>query len=299
MHHSRHKEILILIRKINSLDEINSPNPDGTNSLSLIRPRRNSEQSFTTSTTTTTSSEVSSECGEEGASKMKRSERKKAKKLGLGSGSKKSKIEAFSKEDTDLVSEALHLRIHETKGGRYDTYNYHNKQPEVKGLNPEDQEITDILDQKANLSVKSSIIPTALTPRQRRDVKKCSTIKKHQNYHAGSRKFSLNGPSNDPLEGLDPQIFFRLNVDLHPKKNTVARKELVSKLIAAVKNDLVILAQEDAETETRAEGFWRWAGKSAWEAIMERREGLDWVRTTMASSDSLELGSVKLALAFF
>lgn len=190
-------------------------------------------------------------------------------------------MEAFPKEDTDFISEAIHLSIHETKGGWQGTYIYDSKQQQVEHSISEVKEVEGLIDQTANLSVKapSHPNPTNLTPRQRRNVKKCSTTVKHAGYHGGSRKFLPNGLSEDPLDGLDPQIFFRLNIEINPAKNPVARKDLVAKLVAAVKSDLAILAQEDTESDMRAGGFWRWAGKSAWAAIMKRREELDWVCT--------------------
>lgn len=208
---------------------------------------------------------------------MKRSEKKKAKKLGPSSTNKRQNMEAFSKEDTDFISEAIHLSIHETKGGWQGTYIYDSKQPEVDHSIPEAEDVEDIIDQTPNLSVKEPSTPHNLTPRHRRNVKKCSIMVKHAGYRGGSRRFSPNGLSKDPLDGVDPQIFFRLNIEINPAKNPVVRKELVAKLVAAVKSDLAILAHEDAESDMRAEGFWRWAGKSAWAEIMKRREELDWV----------------------
>ena len=49
-------------------------------------------------------------------------------------------------------------------------------------------------------------------------------------------------------------------------------KELVAKLLAAVKADLTIIAHEDEKTAMRAGGFWRWAGRTAYNEIMARRE---------------------------
>lgn len=274
MHHNRHKEILTLVRKINALDDINKPNPAGPDSPSLGKSYRSSATTTSIKTTTDTSSEI----GEE-TPKMKKSERKKAKKLGLGPAHKKRKVEAFAKEDIDYISEAIHLTIHETKGGWEGSYIY-NKQLDVEQPIPEIKKVKDIIDHTANLSVKVPSTPSGLTPRQRKCVKKFSTPVRHAGYLGGSRKYSANSLSNGPLDGVDPKIFFRLGIEvMDPPKNSVARKDLVAKLITAVKSDLAIITQEETETEMRAEGFWRWAGKGAYDEIMKRREKLDWVST--------------------
>ena len=281
MHHTRHKEILVLVRKIAALDDLNRPNQTSSDSPSQGQSHRGS--TFTTSTATPT--ETSSEFAEE-ATKLTKSRRKRAKKLGLGSASTKRKVEAFSKEDTDFISEALHLSIHETKGGWEGTYIYINKQPEVEQSIPEVKEtedVQDIVDLTTALSVKPTSTPSDVTPRQRKCVKKFLTPVKHADYRGGSRKFSPSGglPIN-PFHGVDPQIFFRLGVEVvNPIKNSMARKELVAKLVAAVKNDLSIIKQEDQETAMRQEGFLRWAGKAAYQAIMDTRVGLDWVSTQL------------------
>jgi hypothetical protein len=56
----------------------------------------------------------------------------------------------------------------------------------------------------------------------------------------------------------------------------VARKELITQLIATVKLDLEIITQEDVETDMREEGFWRFAGKAAYAKIKKVREDFDW-----------------------
>jgi hypothetical protein len=84
MHHVRHKEILTLVRKIVALDEKNSFKETNYDSPSLGRLCQSSVATTTTNTTIDTSSEG---IGEE-VPRMRRSERKKAKKLGvLGSHS--------------------------------------------------------------------------------------------------------------------------------------------------------------------------------------------------------------------
>ena len=285
MHHTRHKEILVLVRKIAALDDINRPNQTPFDSPSQDQSRRGSTFATSTATTTETSSEFTEE-----ATKLTKS-RRRAKKLGLSSASTKRKVEAFPKEDTDFISEALHLSIHETKGGWEGTYIYVNKQLYVEQSTPEIEEaedVQDIVDLTATLSVKPTSTPSDMTPRQRKCVKKFSTPVKHTGYRGGSRKFSPSGGlSINPFNVVDPQIFFRLGVEVvNPIKNSMARKELVAKLVAAVKNDLSIIKQEDQETAMRQEGFLRWAGKAAYQAIMDTRVALDWVSTQCGFSFS-------------
>jgi len=108
MHHNRHKDILKLIRKIAELDEPTSLS-DGFHVSSTSKQRQGS--GAVSSGMTDTSSETTMEDGRH----LTRSERKKAKKLGMNA-SKRRNMEVFPQEDTDFVSEAIHLTIHESKG---------------------------------------------------------------------------------------------------------------------------------------------------------------------------------------
>jgi hypothetical protein len=277
MHHNRHKEILKIIRELSALDQANTMLPPGY-AFSGSKPRRGSTLPASTNTFTDTSSE--SVGGE--TSKVTRRERKKAKKSGNNSTSKgRRNVEAFPKEELDFVSEALHLSVHESKGAWEGTYIYDHKQPESEesGAIVDDADIDTDIDSVAgqidNLSVKS---PENMTPRQRKTVKKFTSSINHSSYGGGSRKFaSQTSPKTDPFDGLDPKIFFRLGVEVeYPPKNSKTRKELVTKLVAAVKEDIEIIEREEAESAMREEGFWRWAGKTAYHAILQTRQELDW-----------------------
>jgi hypothetical protein len=277
MHHNRHKEILKIIREISALDQASTMLPLG-NPFSGSKPRRGSTLTTSTNTFTDTSSE--SVVGE--PSKLTRRERKKAKKSGNSSTSKeRCKVEAFPQEEMDFVSEALHLSVHESKGAWEGTYVYDHKQPESEEHNTVideadmDVDIDSMVGQINDLSVKS---PTNMTPRQRKTVKKFTSSINHASYGSGSRKFSpLATMKTDPFDGLDSKIFFRLGIEVeHPVKSSKARKELVIKLVAAVKEDIEIIEREEEETLMREEGFWRWAGKAAYHAILQTRQELDW-----------------------
>jgi len=61
-----------------------------------------------------------------------------------------------------------------------------------------------------------------------------------------------------------------------PRTSSQARKDLVVRLVSAIKEDLDIIRREEHESAIREEGFWRWAGKGAYYQIMWTREEFDW-----------------------
>ncbi len=277
MHHNRHKEILKIIREISALDQASTMIPLG-NTFSGSKARRG----YTLTTSTNTFTDTSSESVGGESLKLTRRERKKAKKLGTSSTSKeRRKVEAFPQEEMDFVSEALHLSVHESKGAWEGTYIYDHKQPESEehnaAINETDMgaDYDSLVGQINDLSVKS---PTNMTPRQKKTVKKLTSSINHASYRGGSRKFSpLAYLKIDRFDGLDPKIFFRLGIEVDcPVKNSKTRKELVIKLVAAIREDIEIIEREEEETLMREEGFWRWAGKAAYHAIMQTRQELDW-----------------------
>jgi hypothetical protein len=277
MHHNRHKEILKITREIAALDQASAMFPPG-NAFSGSKSRRGS--SLTTSTKTFTDTSSESVGGE--SFKVTRRERKKAKKSSNNSTSKdKRNIEPFPQEEMDFVSEALHLSVHESKGAWEGTYVYDHKQPETEESSAViddtdvDADVDSIAGQIDNLSVKS---PMNMTPRQRKTIKKFTSSINHSSYGGGSRKFSPQASSKaDPFDDVDPKIFFRLGVEIeYPLKNSRTRKELITKLVAAVKEDIEIIEREEEESMMREEGFWRWAGKTAYHAILQTRQELDW-----------------------
>jgi hypothetical protein len=173
-------------------------------------------------------------------------------------------VEVYSQEDMDFVSEAIHLCIHESKGAWEGTYVYtdHTREEE-----------NNITDEMSALSVKA---PYQMTPRQRKTFKKYSTPVKHANFRGGSRKYTPKAHL-DLLEGVDPEILVRLGVEISkPSSNTVAGRELISKLIAVIKLDLDTIAQEKEEAKLREEGFWRFAGKTVKANMEHIRQKLDW-----------------------
>jgi hypothetical protein len=289
MHHNRHKEILKIIRELSAYDHASAILPPG-NAFSGRKPRRGSTLTSSTNTFTDTSSE--SVGGE--PSKVTRRERKKAKKSSNNSTSKERRnVEAFPKEELDFVSEAIHLSVHESKGGWEGTYVYGHKQPDSEDTSAivDDADmgtdIESVAGQIDNLSVKS---PIDMTPRQRKTAKKFTSSINHSSYGGGSRKFSPRAfPKVDPFDAVDPKIFFRLGVAVeYPLRNSPTRKDLVTRLVAAVKEDLEIIEREEKESAMREEGFWRWAGKTAYYAILETRKELDWATGQKKGASRME-----------
>jgi hypothetical protein len=212
--------------------------------------------------------------------KATKRERKKAKKAGNGGLKDRQNIETFPKEETDFVSEAIHLSVHESKGAWEGTYVYDHKQPEAEETaltEDEGDDIEFVTEQASPLSVK---LPNLMTPRQRRVVKKFNNPINHQSFRGGSRKYSPGGQTSssvDPYEGVDPDILFRLGIEVFsPTNDSKARKDLITKLLAAVKEDVDIIEREEQETAMREAGFWRWAGRGAHYNILQIREEIDW-----------------------
>ncbi|KAH7417931.1 hypothetical protein BKA64DRAFT_183248 [Cadophora sp. MPI-SDFR-AT-0126] len=277
LHHNRHKEILKIVRQIVAIDEPNIVFPPAKASSS--RGRRGSS-----ATTSNTLTDTGSECPSVDDTRVTRRERKKAKKSGNGTRDRKS-FEAFPLDETDFISEAIHLTVHESKGAWEGTYVYDHKSsavedPTVIEENDDECDEESMVANFESFAVKSPATPLKdLTPRQRKIVKRTSTPVKYASHGLGSRKYSTQSTAamTDLYDGVDPDIFFRLGVEVvSPPKNSKTRKDLVAKLVAAVKEDIEIITREYKETEMRAEGFWRWAGKTVHNTILQTRENLDW-----------------------
>lgn len=281
MHHNRHKEILRIVRQISALDidQLGSILPPGKASHDE-KGRR--ESTTTISTGTGTATDTASESTGMEEAKLTRRERKKSKKNGNSTPKARRDVESFPMEELDFVSEALHLSVHESKGAWQGTYVYDHKQESFDARCAIEEEEPQTPESEMTSSVHDLAVraPTGLTPRQRKTLKKYMPPINHSSYGGGSRKFSphaLLQDATDPFNGVDPAIFFRLGVEIvNPVKNSKARKDLVAKLVAAVKEDIEIITREDKETEMREAGFWRWAGKTAWHVMKETRRTLDW-----------------------
>ncbi|TVY33784.1 hypothetical protein LSUB1_G006398 [Lachnellula subtilissima] len=276
MHHNRHKEILRITRQITALDETSS------SSSNRLKARKESFWDCYTTTSTSTITDTSSETFSI-EQKVTRKERKKAKKSGNGTSKDRRSVEAFPQEEVDFISEAIHTTIHESKGAWEGTYNYTKSDslllPEnsssIEEEATEDEDLEVLTEKSDSLSVKA---PCDMTPRQRKFIKTFHTPINHSSFGGGSRKYTPNrGMGSDLYDGVDPLVFFRLNVEVvNPLVSSKARKDLVTKLVAAVKEDINIIFREEEETAMREEGFWRWAGKTAYDYIKNTRENFDW-----------------------
>ncbi|KAE8448603.1 hypothetical protein EG329_009028 [Mollisiaceae sp. DMI_Dod_QoI] len=268
MHHNRHKEILRIVRQINALDDSASL---FSNRNLFGKPRKASANIIST---TDTSSE--SQGPEE--MKLTRRERKKAKKSSNNSVKDKQHIEVFPKEEVDFISEAIHLTVHESKGAWEGTYVYDHKLPEAEDetvvLNEEQDnfDAESVTTSIGDLAVKP---PDDMTPRQRKTLKKFTSAVDHSSFKGGSRKYG--SPKLDLYNGVDPEIFSRLGIDIVvPINHSKGRKDLATKLVAAIKEDIETITREDVDTVMREEGFWRWAGKTAYWHIVDTRKDFDW-----------------------
>ncbi|KAK2624400.1 hypothetical protein QTJ16_006350 [Diplocarpon rosae] len=302
LHYTRHREILKLVREISASDDTATVLALGYSNNH--KPRR--ESSTTNTTFNTSQTDTGSETVSIDEAKVTRRERKKLKKAGNGNAKDRKPIELFPADQTDFVSEAIHLRITESKGAWQGTYDYEQgtKTPAVEELadviteNYPDHEEQSMAMYPDALAVQTPGTPVKiynaalkdLAPRQRNSVVKMNTATKYSSKGSNSRKFASKFPpeKTDPLGDLDPQIFFRLGVDVDPPNSSKTRRVLIGKLIAAIKEDIKIIDQEVLETKTRREGFIRWAGKAAYEAILAIRKHLDWATGQKIPSPTLE-----------
>jgi hypothetical protein len=276
MHHNRHKEILRIVRQITALDKASASPSNKLGSIAKTPRESSTAASICAFTDASSDTTLSTE-------HLTRKERKKAKKAGNGSTKDRQTVESFPREELDFISEAIHLTVHESKGAWEGTYIYDSKEQPVEEDKSvsiaegalEDKENDSFTEQSDSLSVKA---PYEMTPRQRKIIKTFNTPISHSSFGGGSRKYTPNRDrESDLYDGVDPQIFFRLGIEVvNPRVNSKSRKELVARLVTAVKEDLEIIIREDAESAMREEGFWRWAGKTAYDHIKRTREIFDW-----------------------
>lgn len=273
MHYARHKNILTIVRKLAELDE-------GITSrlfekIALQSPNSKSPERSQLGWAPYPNDDLKSD---DGSPAMRRSERKIAKKMGvLNTQNKRQEVESFSEKDTNFISNALHCTIHESKGAwggknTCDAFCRHNESTEVD-LEAEDKSLNTAMDALDLASTPPS------NSKQRRKERKITAVEK------AARHIHTKSKGNSPkkvskislLDGLDPQILCRLGInDIDPPKSSAVRKELIRKLIAQIKDDLAIQAQEQTEAKMREDGFWNWAGRGAYHMIMRNREDMDW-----------------------
>ncbi|RDL30731.1 uncharacterized protein BP5553_10076 [Venustampulla echinocandica] len=258
MHHARHKEILQLTRKINHLDKLASAISDDS-------ARRTSTPSGTDSNS------------------PPRVTKRQRKKLGNGTKADRLKVESFPMVDLDFISRAIHGAVLETKSGWEGAHNADNvinaaengEQAEIMQDGDADSEDEDD-EADAQTPKAPSPNPAKLnTPRQR----KAAKLRLQAKRNGSSRKYVAPTTRSkvDIYDRVDPLILQRLGVEVAPSAIKYrTRKELVDKLIAAIKEDLEVLRKEEEEKVVRERGFWTWAGKPAYELMAETREEIDW-----------------------
>jgi hypothetical protein len=117
--------------------------------------------------------------------KLRRSERKKAKKIGGPSASKKLKdMEAFRREETDFISKAIHLTVYESKGAWEGANVYGECPPKIEEdeAEPKERDAESVAESMAVLSFK----PAELTSKQKRLAKRSALFNNRTEYR-GSR----------------------------------------------------------------------------------------------------------------
>jgi hypothetical protein len=211
--------------------------------------------------------------------KATRRARKKTKKEGNGSA-RKFNAEVFQGYELDFISESIHLRVIESKGAWQGTYSYgkvRTSSGEVPSLVIDEELEVDGDAMEHTPDFGDTVDAKKLdemTPRQRR----VHTFARRKEGNQ-SRKYdpAILKKANSIYCGVDPEIFVRLGIEVvNPVVNSKSRKDLVAKLVAAIKEDLDIQLREDLECVMREEGFWRWAGKTALHHMEQTRREIDW-----------------------
>ena len=273
MHHVRHKNILQIMRKLAEIDEDIARFL--VEKIGLYLP--NIKSSLPVSRTIPVGGASNSLQPDGTIPSLRRAERKMAKKMGGSDAPKKwQDIEAFSRHDTDFISQAIHLIIHDGKGA----WGGENLYDDVFSCKDGSKQIDTEVDVEDLVQSFSDLAIDSATPnsRQKRNAKRISAMVKAKHAHGRAKKYShKRSPKFDPYDGLDPQIFNRLGIKvIDPPKSSSTRKDLICKLITQIKEDLAIQAQEKVEARIREDGFWRWAGRGAYHLIMKNREDMDW-----------------------
>lgn len=274
----RHRDILALIRKVEKLDNAQqTPDSHSTKRKSNAQKRAPEPEELTPSTTDTKPEES---CEEMGISGLRRRERKKAKKL--GSKTHQNDMDIFRQEDIDNISEALHQSTHGTKGGRAGGNTYELQRARL-GTN-EGKVLEKGGEDAAEGAGHNHAVhpPRFLTPKQKNAQSAAkrapnTTYFTQAKLRGNSKKYDPNSATrNDPYWAVHPAVFHRLGININPTTNSSERRHLVCALAAAIKNDLEVVAREQEEAAMREEGFWRWAGRGAYENMMEYHERFDW-----------------------
>ena len=94
-----------------------------------------------------------------------------------------------------------------------------------------------------------------------------------------------DGPTQDSKDGdaaaeLDQTIIHGLirafGIDPSPQKSTKGRRNLIGRLSSSIREDLVAVANEEQETMQRMAGYWRYANRRTYNAMVRMNEIWDW-----------------------
>lgn len=270
-HHKRHKAIFKLVQQIKSLD-IELLNLCHRPDVGRTHRKHGSRRS-SIAASTDASSEMSDVSMVQTRSKRAQ---KKAEKAGLGIAKHTRVLDICTNEDINFVSEAIHLQICDDKGAWHDN---HENELDLDLLrdhySPAGSTMSDM--ETDNESVHST-----QDPDKRGDYRNAKARKARSSWlpkASGLRSQSQNGRLSlqiDPYLQLDRSIFYRLGIELEPFNNSKPRKELIKRLVIAIKEDLDIMKRENDDYVIRKEAFWRWAGKEAYHRIKALRDETDW-----------------------
>ncbi|RDW80608.1 hypothetical protein BP5796_05306 [Coleophoma crateriformis] len=253
MHYNRHKQIVILVRKIKELDsiEVSLSSPFAKKTTGEFaggnRRRRLSGDGW---------SETFSDIFAEDHPKATRKQEKKRSR-NKGSGFMKDP-EIFPKHDIDFVDESIHCP---------------ERKPPISFDEMEDDCATPSIGEIQELMMESSgqFIPPPSpfrnTPQRLKTSSKAA--RSHSPLLTMTHKYSYFGrqakkvpkDNNETLQRLDPNILHRLGINIGGN-NSSKRKDLLTKLLEAISNDLEIDEQEEREAGLRKEAFFRWAGRT-------------------------------------
>ncbi|RDW69486.1 hypothetical protein BP6252_08506 [Coleophoma cylindrospora] len=276
MHYYRHKQIVILVRKIKELDsfEVSLSSPFAKKTTGEFaggnRRRRLSGDDW--------SETFSDIFAEDNPKATKKRERKRSRNN--GSGSTKDP-EIFPKHDIDFVDEAIHCP--ETKPP------ISSDEVEEDCATPSIGEIQELMKESSGQFIPPPS-PFRNTPQRLKMSSKTAKSQSplltmtHKYRYFGRQAKKVPKDYNETLQRLDPNILHRLGIDLGGN-NSSKRKDLLSKLLDAISKDLEIFQQEEREAELRKQAFFRWAGRTGAMAMEAAHENYDWKTGILKKND--------------
>jgi len=248
-HHKRHQEIIRTIRKLEKLE--------GRETSETLAAFAQKERRLSKSASCS-SSDVSSDKPESLGPKPTKKERKRDKKDKAIAVYKSNHIESFTREEFDLVSEAIHGSVNKGKGAwvfkRQESVEYLTKMTPSNTVSTSSREIFQL----------------SLKEKKRMGSKPTNTPQK-------SAKAIQFNPTIDPYGDFDLQIHSKLHVKIIKLgEDTATRKDIINQLSAQITEDLHIAEMDQRERRMREEGFKRWAGRECLKKMAVSRREVDW-----------------------